>query len=130
MVNVSTIPPVITLSIPSTAFEGSTVPVEITATGSSWNIEDVIIYHNGNNVGNFSILPAQYSYTNAALGTHSFQATVINEFNKSISSNTEILTVTAAPLVSISSSSPVTTLNNAVILDVDVSKGSVDRVKL
>ena len=130
MVNVSTIPPVITLSIPSTAYEGSTVPVEITATGSSWNIEDIIIYHNGNNVGNYSNLPAQYSYTNAALGTHSFQATVINEFNKSISSNTENLTVTAAPFVSISSSSPVTTLNNAVILDVDVSKGSVDRVKL
>ena len=130
VINVTSNPPVVSLNVPSTAIEGSTVPVEITATGSSWNIQDVIIYHNGNKVANLSNLPAQYSYTNAALGTHSFHAIVINEFNKSVSSNTENITVTAAPQVSISSSTSVIPLNNAVVLDVDVSQGSVDRVKL
>jgi hypothetical protein len=130
VINVTSNPPIVSVSVPSTAFEGITVPLEITATGSKWNIQDVIIYHNGNNVANFSNLPAQYSYINAALGTHSFHAVVINEFNQSVSSNTENITVTAAPQVSISSSTLVIPLNNAVVLDVDVSQGSVDRVKL
>lgn len=129
VINVGNSLPLITLSVPSTVFEGNSVPVEITATGSTSNINRVEIYRNGNKVANRSNLPTQFNYTNATLGTHYFHAVVFNEFNDSVTSNTDNVVVSLAPLVKISSSSSAISLDNSVTLDAEVGQGSVDRVE-